>query len=383
MPKKELSVEAVNERLKHTGVRLEQRGNKLSLRATLPSRRGEGQRQQRISLGVEAIPLGLEYAEAKAWELAAQKAQNRFQWEDWDGNVGKRECLTCADWIERYRQECKARGLLKDPDAWRRYFWEVFKHLPQGKPLTEGAVLAVALRSEENSRTRKHNCTQLKKLANLAGLEIDLSEYEGNYSPSRTKPRSLPSDLAIAQIRNSFFNSQKKLEAASWQWAYGVMAAYGLRDHEIFFCKIHANPPYLCEVFEGKTGPREVYPFYLEWVEQWRLWEVRAPKTVALEQFERNEQGYQRLGQKVSGALGRYIRRNPEELRHQPYDLRHAYVLRAAVRFGMPHKVVAMYCGHSLDTHIRIYTKYLNKLDAATEYQERMQGDRPKPPSSL
>ena len=40
----------------------------------------------------------------------------------------------------------------------------------------------------------------------------------------------------------------------------GVLAAYGLRPHELFFCEISPEHPHLLKVLKGKTGYREVYP---------------------------------------------------------------------------------------------------------------------------
>ena len=71
MPKKLLTLNAINERLAETGIRLYQRGSKLYLRATLPNKNGQpGEKQQWISLGFGLTPLELEQAEAKGWELS-------------------------------------------------------------------------------------------------------------------------------------------------------------------------------------------------------------------------------------------------------------------------------------------------------------------------
>jgi hypothetical protein len=374
MPKRTLSIAAINDRLKPMGVQIEPRGGKLSLRASLPRKDGlPGSKQARIALDVGLDALSLEYAEAKALELAAAKAQHRFRWADWDRRLRVAASFSTADWIDRYRVRLEQRGLLKDPDAWRRYYWEVFKHLPLDRPLTESAILAVARLSEENSRTRRHNCTQLAELAELAGVTVDLSSYIGNYSPRRTAVRDLPTDEAIAQIRDAFTVGRTGRPAYRWQWVYGVLAAYGLRPHEIFFCSIESQQPYCCYVSEGKTGPREVYPFYPDWVEQWQLWDADKPVTRGAT--------YWKIGNQVSASIGRYIHKNSVELWHEPYDLRHAYAIRGSARFSVPFQSMALFMGHTLDTHLRIYQKYLSKRDAKTLYLDRIaRADAPKPP---
>ena len=106
-PKKDLSLEGINRRLEGSGVRLEQRGGKLYLRATLPNKRGDRRSQQRISLGVNAIVSGLEYAEAKAWELASQKSRNAFSWSEWQ-DAG--EGLTDVQ-VKMYREALRMNSL--------------------------------------------------------------------------------------------------------------------------------------------------------------------------------------------------------------------------------------------------------------------------------
>lgn len=79
-------LDSVNKRLKdaRTGFQVWQRGNRLSLRGTLPPKPGvkqDGSYQQTIALGVYANPAGFEFAEAKAHELSSLIAQHRFTWQ--------------------------------------------------------------------------------------------------------------------------------------------------------------------------------------------------------------------------------------------------------------------------------------------------------------
>ena len=85
MGRRKITLEAVNERRKaaRLGLVVIQRGNKLSLKGTLPPKPGSSKlspHQQTISLGIYANPAGLEHAEAKALELGAVVAQKRFSW---------------------------------------------------------------------------------------------------------------------------------------------------------------------------------------------------------------------------------------------------------------------------------------------------------------
>ncbi|MEH2156484.1 hypothetical protein [Nostoc sp.] len=66
-----LTIEVINDRLKKAliGVRVEARGDRLSLRATLPPKPGSNKTkpyQQYLALGICANPAGLQRAEAEA-----------------------------------------------------------------------------------------------------------------------------------------------------------------------------------------------------------------------------------------------------------------------------------------------------------------------------
>ena len=41
-------------------------------------------------------------------------------------------------------------------------------------------------------------CRKLQKLADFAGVDVDLLQYKGSYGPSKVQPRRLPSDEEIA-----------------------------------------------------------------------------------------------------------------------------------------------------------------------------------------
>lgn len=80
-------LDSVNHRLKtsDTGFQIWQRGNRLSLRGTLPPKpnsKHDRPYQQTLSLGIFATPSGFEFAENKAREIASLLAQRRFTWQE-------------------------------------------------------------------------------------------------------------------------------------------------------------------------------------------------------------------------------------------------------------------------------------------------------------
>lgn len=86
MPRPADSPDAINKRLKGTGIRLkvEARGRKLSLRGTFPLKPGQTKAKQTyLALGIDDTPYELKMAELKAHEVWAQLGQGTFDWQDW------------------------------------------------------------------------------------------------------------------------------------------------------------------------------------------------------------------------------------------------------------------------------------------------------------
>lgn len=73
-------------------------------------------------------------------------------------------------------------------------------------------------------------------LAKFADVDFDPKPYRGNYLPAKVQPRSLPDDKTIATYR------AKLAHNPGWQWVYGMMATYGLRNHECFKLALEQFP---------------------------------------------------------------------------------------------------------------------------------------------
>jgi hypothetical protein len=96
--------------------------------------------------------------------------------------------------------------------------------LPQDEPITEATLLAIVLTTKSDTRIRELTCQRLQKLADFAGIQIDLKPYEGIYDQRSVKPRNVPNDDLIVEWRD-------KIPNASWQWLYGMLATFGVRPH--------------------------------------------------------------------------------------------------------------------------------------------------------
>ncbi|MEH1902485.1 MAG: integrase [Nostoc sp.] len=352
------TIEAVNERLKagKIGVKVEARGDRLSLRATLPSKPLSNKTkpyQQYLALGIYANPAGLQRAEAEAKIVGGLLARGEFDWSRYLIDEQELGIGDWAEWIEKLRVDYFAQKG-DTPNAqftWKNDYEAAFKNL--NGEVTSASLIAAATYTTANSRSRKRTCEKLQLLAELTGIKVDLKPYIGNYGNAQTKPRQIPTDDEIIAARSFFDNSP------TWLWAYGAMSVYGLRNHEIFHCEI-SRENFTCHILEGKTGERICYPLHPHWAEEWQLWQIKKPRC--------SGNTYRDYGKRVTTAFWR---------RHVPfdaYDLRHAYAIRGSVRYKVPVTTMASWMGHSPVVHYQTYQKWVSESENAEVYLRAIQG---------
>ncbi|MEM7769104.1 MAG: site-specific integrase [Cyanobacteria bacterium P01_A01_bin.37] len=379
---------AVNHRLKvaQLGVQLERRGQKLGIRGTFPPRPGSHRihpHQQRVSLGLPATPGGLKTAEQQAKVIAVQLMQHTFDWAAYlpIAGGGKLHQMNLKEKIEAFRRHFMAQPqrLLKPASAqatWETAYAPYFRKLEaiaQDIPnLSLAEVIYKTIESTpRHSRSRQICCTALGVLAEFLKVELprDLKEFWGHYSPSKTRLRHLPTDEQIVEV-------YQRIPNPAWRFVYGIMATYGLRNHEVFFCDYSGlerlDSTSSIEVLDStKTGEREVWPFYPEWVAEFKLHDVMLPRI----NTDLTHTTLQRIGQKVSAQLRRY------DIPFNPYDLRHAWAVRT-IHFGLSDTVSAQMMGHSVAIHTRTYHRWMTRRDQQQAVEAALNRSRLKAPSS-
>ncbi len=358
-----------NQRLKaaQMGFQIERRGQKLSLRGMLPPRPGSLRlkpAQQRLTLGLPATVAGLKQAEQAVKVIAAQLIQKTFDWRNYDNGMGwgRLDQLGLAQQVQAFEQAFFADRPQSSHAASAKTTWET-AYAPYLKKLTAiaqtnaqlslvEAIYATVRATEANSRSRQICCTALSAFASFLNVELplDLKSFWGVYGSSQTQARELPSDGLIATTWESIPNP-------GWQFVYAVMATYGLRNHEVFFCDYSAllegKPEATIRVLNTtKTGTHEVWPFYPEWVEQFNLHHIQLPTI----QTDLSQTTLQRIGQRVTSQFRRY------GLSFSPYNLRHAWAVRT-IHFGLPDTVAARMMGHSVAVHTRTYHQWITHRD--------------------
>lgn len=359
-------IEQANGRLRaaNVGVVIEQHGDRLCLRATLPPKPGATRSepyQQRISLsnrGVRANPIGIKEAEKEASKVGALLACREFDWQPYLRSKDD-PCKTLADWITSFEVDYFARRSRtpQSETTWQHDYLKIFNKLPLNVTLSVEVLKETILSTRPDSKTRKRAVMVLTALAKFADVEVNFKSLVGNYSPRRVTPRDLPDDQAIATMFH-------QLPAGCWRWAYGVLATYGLRNHELFHLDFSKFPVLLVQ--EGKTGSRRVYPIYPEWATQWELENVDLPRCSGKTNSD--------LGNRVTAAFNRL------NIPFRPYDLRHAWAVRS-LEFGLDISLAAAQMGHSPQIHTNLYHHWISEEVHQRAFNILLnRPDRPHPP---
>jgi integrase len=223
-------------------------------------------------------------------------------------------------------------------------------------PLSEDLLLAVLESYPLASRGRQQCGTALAALARSEQIPLppDWADRAGGYGLHAAQFRQLPSDRQILEWIEQIPNP-------GWRLAYGLMATYGLRNHEVFFTDLSALAPGGDRVIRvlptSKTGEHQVWPFQPEWVERFelpRLGEARSLLPPVCTDLRRTT--LQQVGRRVAEQFRRY------DLPLTPYDLRHAWAVRT-IHIGLPDTVAARMMGHSVAIHTRTYHHWITRRD--------------------
>jgi len=361
-------IDQVNARLKaaRLGLQIERRGQTLNLRGTLPPRPGSHRlrnHQQRIPLGLPATKAGLKQIEQEAKVIAARLIERRFDWRDYlqpGGAVLGSQDL--SQHIAAFHQHflttrCSETTATSVHTTWEKAYAPYLRQLQARCDATPALSLAEAIyatvqATTADSRSRQVCCTALAAFAEFCQIDlpVDLKQYWGRYGGSRTQKRDLPRDDEIV----AWF---ERIPNPAWRFVYGIMACYGLRNHEVFFCDYSAleqgEPEAIIAVAATtKTGFHEVWPFPPQWVEQFGLRAVQLPSI----QTDLSRTSLQRIGQQVTTQFRRY------GVPFSPYDLRHAWAVRT-ILMGLPDTVAARMMGHSVAIHNRTYQRWITRRD--------------------
>ncbi|MCP9809637.1 site-specific integrase [Cyanobium sp. HWJ4-Hawea] len=376
-------------------LRLEQRGERLGLRGPLPCRGGSGRFPvQRISLGLPATEAGFMQARIEVKAILRQLQQQQFDWADWvrktpqsqaksaattdastpspstpspsksssgkssDGQIN----LLLAEFERAFFADSRRR---RNPAGCRTTWTGAYQpYLRRLQALADEFALPWGLQLLEQvlesydpaSRSRQQCGTALAALARHRCLDLpsDWGERSAGYGLHAAQFRQLPSDSQILQWIDQIPNP-------GWRLAYGLMATYGLRNHEVFFTDLSALAPGGDRVIRvlptSKTGEHQVWPFQPAWVERFALPSLgEQPQLLPSVCTDLRRTTLQQVGRRVAEQFRRY------GLACTPYDLRHAWAVRT-IHIGLPDTVAARMMGHSVAIHTRTYHHWITRRD--------------------
>jgi integrase len=357
-------ITAANERLKNARVRIkiELDGKMLSLRGILPPKPGSTKKkpfQQRIYLKMAANPASIVLAEKEARKVGALLDCKEFEWQTY---LTPRSvpATTIGHWLERFAAEKK---IQVSATTWETDYLDAFKRLNLEKCLTTEILQRAIEKTEPNTRMRKRLCSAFGQLAQFAGLEADFKPLVGSYSARQVDPRNLPSDKEIVAFYHQIANP-------GWRWVYGMLATFGLRNHEVFFLDIGSlqQGEEFITVTQGKTHDRQVWAYHPEWIDVFDLCNRVLPSVTG--------KCHADYGDRVTCYLRARLK-----MPFRPYDLRHCWAVRVLM-FGMRDAIAARQMGHSLAVHNQTYQHWITIRDHQQEHERvKLASDRPVAPT--
>ena len=339
-------LEKLNRRLKEDNVRvrIEERGQSINLRASLPDRNTGIKRQQRIRLDTN----DLTEADREARLLDELIRTGGLDvWSLWDARKAEDKLVTFGEFRTAGRRLFEQKGY-KNSGTWSKKFQPALNKLPPDNlRCTTELLVAVVQSMEPNTAGRRDQSNTLGQIAESIGLEKDpIQEAGQGYSGAQLRERDIPKDDEIEACFDL-------LTTPHWRWMYGMCATYGLRPHEIAEARIDEdNNCYIAD--DTKTGFHIAWACKESWIETFSLKQVCRPP------YDRDQVTYAAWCYMRRGRTNRH--KGPGRLPFSLYNLRHAYAIRLFHR-GVSTGVAARLMGHTEAIHRRVYQRWYDTRD--------------------
>jgi hypothetical protein len=376
-----IELEKVNQRLKSakTKVSIRESNGSLQLRATLPikpgdkDKKGNGRKQYNLSLNIPGNLDGLKTAEEEAYELGKLIARKTFKWKDrYLGNEAiRKDFKTIGELLKKFEEEYfKTHKRTTKSEHTFYYYFTRTKRYTNSQDMAIAENLIGAIEKIDKEWARYNAARAISAFCATFKIEIDLSKY--SKMPEHNS-RKIPTDAEIStgfikfadylNIRGKQVNQNVKDSWQLWRWIYGMLAVYGLRPRELFinpnvdWWLSEENADMTWKVDRDcKTGEREALPLYKQWVADFDLRNLKYSEMLidaVNKKDKKNHAQITALTQRVSWWFRKI------ELDFKPYDLRHAWAIRAHI-IGIPIKAAADNLGHSVQVHTQTYQRWFS-----------------------
>jgi len=327
---------------------------RLYLLAVLPPKAGTGPwKQQRIALRLDDTPSNMRTARGRLAVLEKQLANGTFDWQEWGVIPDNKSGYSFQVAIRMLYRKKVELGRTSE-NTWNVNYMGRLRQIPPNQPVTTGNIERALAKYRREQCSYKELYYLLKQIADLTGCkfpEVPIPTYD------KSLLIEVPTDAEIID----WVQSASEIHG----WYFGMMAAYGLRPHEIEGAVMLDND--MLQVAEDtKTGYRTVVPLHADWVDVFDLRnrKLRATRDVR-RTASRNDQ--------VAQFLHREMKRLRVEWR--PYALRHAYAGRLWRVGGSDlslHNAAAL-MGHSVKRHVETYRAHIDPKLVAAQAQEELQ----------
>ena len=323
---------------------------RLYLLAKLPRRDGKGQDEPtRIPMGMPDTPVNRRVCEKRRAVLQRAIDTDTFEWADWieTKNSG-------TTWKQAIQALYKKRVVLgrAGESTWETNYMGRLRQVEMNKVVTSREVERFVNRWRVEQCSYKEAYYLAKDICSLVAVpfpDLPLPRY------SKSKLTNVPEDHEIIDWVEKAQGVDPELA-----WAIGMMATYGLRDHELDECEFAGVKHYLQVPDQTKTGFRTVVPLERDWVE---LFDLRS---------ERRRVRVSKAPDATSQWL--YHRRKKLGFPYVPYSLRHSYAGRLWRVGGSRLDIftAARLMGHSVERHERTYREWIQPHTIAVRAEEAL-----------
>jgi len=363
----------INQDLESKGInlRIEKRGKVLNIRGSLPDKKSKNlSKVQRISLKLPHNIKGLEEAKKVIELIDFQLKKRQFCWSHWIKEKAisstKSSRTEISNEIESFKKQffsdtSRSKSHAGMISTWQSAYKPYLNRLigvshTSALKLNEELLVRILLSYKENSRSRQQCGIALSALAKHLKLELpkNWKQLQSGYGIHESNFRELPSDEDI-------INNFQLIPNPKWRFVFGLMATYGLRNHEVFFSDLSClknSGDRILRVFPNtKTGEHQVWPFHPEWVRLFELDNTTHNSDLLPDiKTDLKHTTLQHIGRRVSEQFRRY------KISFTPYDLRHAWAVRT-ILIGLPNTVAAKMMGHSVSIHTKTYHHWITRRD--------------------
>jgi len=319
----------------------------ITLLAKLPPKPGSRKaedHQQRIALGLKESKANLKLAEKQRSVLQRQLDGGTFQWSDWIDTDAK--TLKWREAINELYRKRVTNGRTSET-TWRVNYFGRLRQIPMTEAVTPSSITKALQKYKREQCSYKELYYLLKEIAVIAKVSFPEVPVP-TYNSARDASHDVPSDEQIIEWVQAMPSAQSR-------WTLGMMATYGLRDHETIGCRF-LDDQHTLFVRDTKHNPpleREVIPVRPEWVKLFDL---------------RNEQrkDFSKLRQTISQWL--FVERKKLDIQTwKPYVLRHAYAGRLWKYGGSKLDVftAATLMGHTMKVHETTYRSHIDRHQVA------------------